>query len=45
MKPERYFGDRPVPEDVPKNVKKNIVLPGDVVHQITGKTREEYFSK
>ncbi|MFW9997511.1 MAG: hypothetical protein ACFFD4_36055 [Candidatus Odinarchaeota archaeon] len=43
VKPERCFGDRPVPEELLSNVKKTIKLPEDVVYQITGKTREEYF--
>ena len=42
--PERLFGERPVPENLLENCKKNILLPKDVVFQITRKTREEWFN-
>ncbi|MHA2295508.1 MAG: hypothetical protein ACXAEU_16970 [Candidatus Hodarchaeales archaeon] len=45
VKPERCFGDRPVPQELLDNVKRDIILPEDVVFQITGRKREEYFSK
>jgi len=43
VKPERCFGEQPVPEELLENV-KTIKLPEDVVFQITGKKREDFFS-
>ncbi len=40
--PERLFGERPVPDDLLNNCKENILLPKDVVFQITGKKKEEF---
>ena len=42
VKPERLFGERPVPEDLLENC-KSIKLPDDVTWQITGKIKEEFF--
>lgn len=40
VKPERCFGERPVPEDILEFVQKNLKLPEDVVFQITGKKKD-----
>lgn len=42
--PERLFGERPVPEELLENCKKTILLPEDVVFQITGKKKEEWIN-
>lgn len=41
VKPERLFGERPVPEDLLENC-KTIKIPDDVTWQITGKSKEEF---
>ncbi|MHA2074197.1 MAG: hypothetical protein ACW97X_06240 [Candidatus Hodarchaeales archaeon] len=41
VKPERLFGERPVPEDLLENC-KSIKLPHDVTWQITGKSKTEF---
>ncbi|MHA1449186.1 MAG: hypothetical protein ACTSP4_07170 [Candidatus Hodarchaeales archaeon] len=40
VKPERCFGERPVPDDIMEFVKNNIKLPEDIVFQITGKKKD-----
>lgn len=41
VKPERLFGESPVPEDLIENC-KSIKLPEDVTWQITGKPKDEF---
>lgn len=42
--PERLFGERPVPEDLLEKCKRNIILPEDVIFQITRKKKEEWLN-
>jgi len=44
VKPERCFGERPVPEELLKNC-QTIKLPEDVIQQITGVKKEEYLKE
>ncbi|MFX1283731.1 MAG: hypothetical protein ACFFB5_08750 [Promethearchaeota archaeon] len=43
--PERLFGERPVPEEYLSTVTTNIILPEDVIWQITGIKKEEFLKR